>query len=363
MSCLLCQGKLDVAFNSRTDLSVSSDCRVVEGFPTIYICTECGHIQKLPDEEYRQTTQQLYESYTASCLTGEQEQLQFDGGIPAARTKLILNNIMPHLRKSPETWLDIGTGSGVMLSTVADQLPQTRLWGQDVSAHNKQKICRLASVEGFFSGDLSAISPHRFELVSAIHVLEHVENLQAFLSQVSQLLTESGVFLVQVPDVTANPFDVCVFDHISHFQRETMRLALSRHFDYVYLVKNQLTKEVTYLASNHLEAINVKGSYVAESQPLELGSLINLNQLLKSVNQPVAVFSTGPAGIYAAANLGKNLTCFVDEDPNKIGKYYLDVPIVSVENFASGKLIINPLPKMQRKIVSEKFPQLNFLEY
>ncbi len=362
MTCLLCKGELQRFYAPDTSFSVSSDCRVIEGFPIIYRCTSCGHIQKKYSESYQRIVEEIYADYTASCLTGEHEQLQFEAGIPASRTQLILDNVADYLPEPLATWLDVGTGGGVMLNTLSNTLPDVKLWGQDVSAHNQVQIESIANVNGLFSGELSSIK-QQFNVISVIHVLEHVTDLESFLSEIARMLTPNGVLLIQVPNVTENPFDLCVFDHVSHFQPKQLCAFLAEYFPFVAMPCQQLSKEITVLAGHQsFEKVNSTASS-SSTNKIDLENLSALNNLLATIQSSTAVFSSGPAGIYAAGNLGDNLSCIVDEDANKIGKHYLGVPIVSPENLSAEQDTINPLPKAQRQLISEKYPDLKFVEY
>ena len=57
----------------------------------------------------------------------------------------------------------------------------------------------------------------RFDLVVMVHALEHIPRLIEFLSALKNLLTPTGLLLIEVPDLDKSPFDILIADYCTHF--------------------------------------------------------------------------------------------------------------------------------------------------
>ncbi|MGJ8682804.1 class I SAM-dependent methyltransferase [Paraglaciecola sp.] len=365
MQCLLCSGELTQVYKAKTEISVSSDCKLIKDSPALHQCAVCGHIQKEINESYLQQINDLYHNYTAYPLTEGKEQLQFTGDVPSTRTESILHNCEPYLRdlRSNLKWLDVGAGSGVMLKSISHLYPHFSLWGQDVSSCNATQVLRIKNVKGFYQGELDNIQDQKFDVISIIHVLEHVIEPITFLKQLSKLLSKNGILIIQVPDIQTNIMDACIYDHVSHFQLPTLTSLVNRIFKHVDVPTTQIGKELTLLVSNR-QSSNRIGHQLEGAQVFvpDFNHLIKLNEQMVQVKQATAVFSTGPTGVYAGLCLGSHLTCFVDEDPNKIGKHYLGVPILSPKDIPKGVTVISPLPPEQTHNLKLRYQDIIFQE-
>lgn len=67
----------------------------------------------------------------------------------------------------------------------------------------------------------------RFEAVMSHFVIEHVPDPVAYVRAIADLLAPDGVVLLSMPDASANPGDIVVADHLSHFSEASLRRALA----------------------------------------------------------------------------------------------------------------------------------------
>src|SRR5205085_10385374 len=71
--------------------------------------------------------------------------------------------------------------------------------------------------------------PGHFDLITLIHVLEHIPNPRALLVELRKKLKPGGMLVIEVPAFMRNPFDLLIADHIVHFNEvtilQTMRTA------------------------------------------------------------------------------------------------------------------------------------------
>ncbi|MBV6449985.1 MAG: Ubiquinone biosynthesis O-methyltransferase [Anaerolineales bacterium] len=99
--------------------------------------------------------------------------------------------------------LDFGCGSGVMLPFLAQH--SQRVTAIDIDLHPLEKVMQhiplAANVDVIDANQtpISALAPKSFDLINALDVLEHVDNLPQTLSQLMKLLKPSGQLLVSGP--------------------------------------------------------------------------------------------------------------------------------------------------------------------
>jgi len=116
-----------------------------------------------------------------------------------------LRTAMNHIQKSAphESILDFGCGSGVMLPVLAQH--SKRVTAIDVDLHPlervKQHIPLAENVEVIDATltPLSQLPPDSYDLINALDVLEHVDDLPGTLSQLMNLLKPGGQLVVSGP--------------------------------------------------------------------------------------------------------------------------------------------------------------------
>lgn len=120
-----------------------------------------------------------------------------------------LHIAMNHIEKSAphESILDFGCGSGVMLPFLAEAGRHVTAF--DIDLHPlervKQHIPLDANVQALDANQtpLSALPPKSFDLINALDVLEHVQDLPQTLAQLMNLLKPNGQLVVSGPTENA----------------------------------------------------------------------------------------------------------------------------------------------------------------
>lgn len=344
-------------------MSVSSDCKPVKKGISLYQCEKCGHIQKLADADYKQTVKDIYQSYESYKLSDGKEHLTFSSGIPVTRSISIIRNSTPFLPKL-NSILDLGCGSGVTLKVLSELFPKVALAGFDINDSEKDNILSIYGVEQFYSGNLDEIDT-KFDLITLIHVLEHVETPSQFLHQIKQLITINGVLLVQVPNICENPIDAMVFDHVSHFSVNTLYRLLKTVFDVVRLLPSQIDKEISICATNNVESLlfeKTKETVNFSETSVNLSFLREIEDSSVKFNLPCYVFSTGPAGTLYGSLLGSNLLGFIDEDETRQNKFHLGCPVLSPNSQeAQNRPVFIPFKHGVREEIKNRLKHLEYL--
>lgn len=116
-----------------------------------------------------------------------------------ARNELILwalNRYFPSARD----FLEIGCGTGFVLSGIADRHPDLHLSGSEISSVGLAHASKRIPGAFFFQMDARAIPFDReFDVIGAFDVLEHIEEDAAVLRQMHRALRPGGGILVTVP--------------------------------------------------------------------------------------------------------------------------------------------------------------------
>jgi SAM-dependent methyltransferase len=97
----------------------------------------------------------------------------------------------------------------------------------------KQMANKRSNIERFVFGDMtcSELTSESFDLVVSVEVLEHVEDDETFVSEVSRVLKPGGRFIMTTPNgdfvENHNP------DHKRHYKKKQLSDLLGRHFENV----------------------------------------------------------------------------------------------------------------------------------
>ena len=131
-------------------------------------------------------------------------------------------------RKSPYT---IGLPARV---TIIDLPRESEVQKELNLGVNDQIVAKIKSrrsnVENVIFGDMtrSDIASEAFDMVVSVEVIEHVDDDERFVSEVSRVLVPGGKFIMTTPNgdfvKNTNP------DHKRHYRREQLTELLARHF-------------------------------------------------------------------------------------------------------------------------------------
>jgi len=311
---------------------VSSDIKPhPRNFP-LHICAVCGHVQKPITAEWQQVINEIYADYAIYHLADGAEQVIFQDDTAQARSARLLSHL---LRVAPPkeqgVLLDVGCGNGAMLRSAARLLPNWRLFGQEITEQFRTEVEKIPNVEQLFVGDLNAIEG-KFDLITLLHVLEHIPEPVAFLATLRQKLTPDGLLLIQVPAFMDNPYDLLVVDHASHFMPATLtQLAARAGFAPIAPADYWIAKEISLLLQPVAEPpINPDPPMIPQvvaGVGRRVKWLTDIAQIAREIagTQLLGVFGTATGGTWLGGIT--DVDFFVDEDTLKAGHTHLDRPI------------------------------------
>jgi len=98
---------------------------------------------------------------------------------------------------APATWLDVGCGSGKFVRYLRRQ-------GFDAEGIEPSSALfdHFLAREPFFHRDLAAVAGKRFAIVSALDVIEHVDDPVPFLASLRDVSEPTGTIVISTPDIS-----------------------------------------------------------------------------------------------------------------------------------------------------------------
>lgn len=136
-------------------------------------------------------------------------------------------SLLRHERLKHPAILDMGCGTGGFLHQIKESLQASRAVGIDASptAVDKTRAKGLDVIQS----DLAAIPVKlnkKYDLVTAMDVLEHLECETVLIEAASHALKQGGLFLASVP---AHPWLYSSWDHhLGHYRRYTEKTLIER---------------------------------------------------------------------------------------------------------------------------------------
>lgn len=363
-SCKICGTGALVAIPEYVTLPrATSDSKPWPAGGRLTACSNCGAIQKIADTRWLEEIGNIYAEYDIYQQSAGAEQLIFDGGGQSEPRSLKLISYIAEQVSLPENGklLDIGCGNGAALRGFSRSLPSWMLYGSELSSTT---IGSLRDIPGFvdlYVGDLAGIR-ERFRLISVIHTLEHVLSPLEVLENAANLLEPDGVLFVEVPDIETSPFDLLVADHLLHFSRDTLGFLLARAGFRTLTVRNDvIAKEITALGGRQNCEVAVphpaSGNRAARGTVAWLQEVFALAHRMASQG-PLAIFGTAIAGMALYGAIRDSVPFFVDEDPNRVGRYCDGKPILMLADVPRDVPVFLAFPPATARAVAARCRRL-----
>lgn len=338
MNCPICNSVMSEPVGKLFALpSVTSDCRPWGAGRSVQICSGCGVMRRVTkDGALFERVYDDYKSYPE----------------PYGRTTKILEFVKDKMPE-PKKILDVGCGEGHGMKVMAEFFADSEVYGYE-PYRDKLRPQR------------------RHDLVTLFHVLEHVEDINEMLDYVKSVLSDDGHALIQVPYTMMWPFDLILADHWWHFNTVSLsKLLEDSGFSVEYIGNDCIKKEITCLArftnkSKDLygksESVKFAEELLKEKNLNAINWLLNYKKFLDTIDEPVAVFGTGPAAVWAGSILGDRVDCYLEDDNSRDrlfnGKIVMN-PSVYIEY--DKHCVVAPFPDWQLRSIKAKHPELRFL--
>ena len=183
----------------RSDLRVCSAC----GAPLAdqgWVCAECGYgpatiggfAAFAPTAAHG--TEGFQESFFGELSRLEEQSFWFTG-----RNELIVWAMTKYF-PGCKSFLEIGCGTGWVLTGIRSAFPSAELTGSEILVAGLEIASERVPSARFYQMDARSI-PFReyFDVIGAFDVLEHIDDDELVLSQISQAVRPGGVLLLSVP--------------------------------------------------------------------------------------------------------------------------------------------------------------------
>jgi SAM-dependent methyltransferase len=216
MSCILCQSDERALFNRVESF----------GFPLVYYrCGHCGLVYQEPGAS-RAADPAFYEETYRTVYQASPEPTRKDLWVQSQRARHLIRLLEKQDAAPPSRMLDIGASAGLLLEAFRTAFDCAVVGVEPGNAYRAYAagngIPMFASLDA-----LLADSPRPFDLVSLIHVLEHLPDPVEILGTIRRdLLAEGGLLLLEVPNFYAH--DSYELAHLACYTPHTLRAVLKR---------------------------------------------------------------------------------------------------------------------------------------
>jgi len=134
------------------------------------------------------------ENYFADLAKVEEQHFWF-----RARNRLIIWSLEKYCRQF-DSFLEIGCGTGYVLSGIANEFPASNLHGSEIFVEGLAFAAARQPAVSFMQMDARNIPfVNEFDVIGAFDVLEHIQEDDQVLTQMQAALKPDGVILLTVP--------------------------------------------------------------------------------------------------------------------------------------------------------------------
>jgi 2-polyprenyl-3-methyl-5-hydroxy-6-metoxy-1,4-benzoquinol methylase len=253
--------------------------------------------------------------------------------------------------------LDIGCGKGNFLLAFSQKFPSWSINGVEVSKNAlsfaKKKLLNADLREGLFENGLF---DKKFDLIVALDVFEHLEKPIDFLNIVISNLKEDGYLFLEIPNFKLNPADLFVFDHLTHFTKETMHNLLASNGMQIIATEENIDKmPLLVICKKSKNKEPIKNNYSIMKNLVQ--DHVKFNDLMMDTyyqtdtnNDKIGVFGLGImiwAGIQNLKMHKEKIVSFFDENEFLIGQRKGEIEIrglSEIRNFQDLPLVFSISP-------------------
>ena len=342
------------AFDQVLPAGLYTDDPITARLPlTLLQCETCGHTQLR-----EMISEAIYEQYIYVTP-------------PASSLSVYLDALADNLRErfglKGKRILEVGSSNGSFLKLFAKD---NQVSGIEPSA----SLAEIARDEGIYTlqGFLDQVKPEgKYDVIFCRHVLEHINDMEAFTAAVVALCAPGSLYLVEVPSFDSNVenenYSNIFHEHVNYFFHSVLeRYMAARGFRLVYDYANEIHGGSMGLVFEFVGA----PVYANEASVPDAGLLFrNFDAYIGKVQ---SLLGSGPWIGYGAAHrtftllslldLTDRIDYIVDQNPGYLGKYIggTSIPVYGPEKLLGeqGRNIILFASSYEREILSANIEAL-----
>lgn len=377
MNCNACGSPLNTAiYEGKADVSITTMNTCLNGRLMVYLCPACGHCQTLPLNDLKT----YYETdYELGRLNEEDDQLYSmgeDGPIYRAQHQAAV--LLSKFKLDPKTrLLDFGCGKSLTLKSVCRVVDGFKPYVYDVADKYLDLWLNITDRENCAVNEIPTGWTGKFDIVTSFYALEHIEDLHSICTTIRNLLSDSGYFYFIVPDMTTNPADFIVADHVNHFSSSSISALMQnmgfdvKEIDFnshigaiICLAQKSNESNVntleTHVNSDHAKIL-IDNEFVQKAHTLAEFWAGQNDKLVSAISKlpesnGVAIYGAGFYGTYLygiSMQAGKDIECFIDSNPYMLGQKNNGLPIVEPSRVPSNvkHILVGLNPQNAKSII------------
>ena len=365
IKCLLCQQ--DNMEGVDVDIKgIAGDNRLWQSVGGEFaVCRDCGHIQKMLTDQYKQEVALIYKDYCMKTLHEGRQILSFnDGGTTPKMEKLIrlLQGEIDFPQKG--TLLDFGCNRGHFLKNFGKLFPDWILHGLDSNESKKDEVLSIPGIKRFYVSEDDI--QEQYDFIALINVIEHMFEPVASLKKIRNMLKPEGFLLICTPNLADHAFDLPIVEHCSHFYFQTLRNAVNLSGLEIVHSNKWINKEIGLIVkvrevgeSRSSGQETIQNMY-RQSRECLLSSSTYIQDEIKHAresakNNTVGILGVAIDGTYIGSHFIDDLDFYVDENPFYVGKKYMGKKIFSIVDIPDNSSVYLPFPYDVACSIQERF--------
>jgi len=352
-NCPLCKSK-NISLYCKINHSVASDASIIPKNCVTYLCSNCLNLFKVRNKADFDVISSIYETYILHSKGQNNEQRVAYDIYPEGITKSehIANYILENVNLSETgNLLDFGCHFGSFLKKLFQSKKKWNIHGFDISYRFEEDIKNISSKAKYICKKISNID-NKYELITIIHVLEHLLDPINTLLYLKNHLSEGGILFLQSNNTEENPFLPFLFEqHYNYSIPGIINIfnMVGLHIKNIRL--NWIPKEFTIIAQkkkNDIEVVNdltTKKTIkkINKNKTLLNDTILSLNKIEKG-SKKIGILGTAYVGKWIAHNIPDKFDFFVDENPFVQGKIISSKPVIAINDIPDNSCILVALP-------------------
>ncbi|MFA6355260.1 MAG: class I SAM-dependent methyltransferase [Candidatus Paceibacterota bacterium] len=166
----------------------------------LYRCLDCDLIYSQKNEEKILNQTEVYSNYYKEDTGGR---FSFIVEFIVKMFRFMRSYKIYSLNTKAKSILDIGSGRGWILYFLKKYFKYDRVVGTQIAINAYKFSTEKLKLE-IYNKDLLELSfDKKFDIVSILHVLEHVESPEEYIEKIYEILESKGILFIEVPNYNA----------------------------------------------------------------------------------------------------------------------------------------------------------------